>query len=162
MWLVGSKLTRSNVTFKTTSFSRLFFPINDVMCPALWRHLSPTPHQFSMFEDGGGGVTALILRKSRKSCHLRVLQPAWASRVNLSSPKRELETVNLMFTSLKTPKNSRKIFSLVVGRQFRNSSYPNANFRILESRILPWTSKVAFWRRRPDLADVNTCAVHSH
>ena len=57
-----------------------------------------------------GGLTALILGKSRKSCHLRVLQPAWASRVNLSSPKIELKTVNLMITSLKTPKNSWRIF----------------------------------------------------
>ena len=28
------------------------------------------------------------------------------------------------------------------------------------SRVLFWTSKVAFWR--PDLTDVNTCAVYSH
>ena len=39
---------------------RAFFFINDVMCPALWRHLSSLSHQFSIFEDvaggGGGGV----------------------------------------------------------------------------------------------------------
>ena len=28
------------------------------------------------------------------------------------------------------------------------------------SRVLFWTSKVAFWR--PDLTDVNTCAIYSH
>ena len=34
---------------------RAFFFINDVMCPALWRHLSSLSHQFSIFEDVGGG-----------------------------------------------------------------------------------------------------------
>ena len=45
-------------------------------------------------------------------------------------------------------------------RKWPNNFYPNANFRILESRVLFWTSKVAFWR--PDLTDVNTCAEYSH
>ena len=45
-------------------------------------------------------------------------------------------------------------------RKWPNNFYPNANFRILESRALFWTSKVAFWW--PDLTDVNTCAEYSH
>ena len=34
-------------------FRAFFSPKNDVMCSALWRHLTPTPHQFLMFEDVG-------------------------------------------------------------------------------------------------------------
>ena len=46
--------------------------------------------------------------------------------------------------------------------EMTNNFYPNANFRVLESLVLFWTSKVVFWRRRPDFTDVNTCAVYSH
>ena len=49
------KPVRSNVTISTTSFGRFFFVINDVMCRALWRHLSSLPHQFSIVGDVGGG-----------------------------------------------------------------------------------------------------------
>ena len=41
--------------------------------------------------------------------------------------------------------------------EMTNNFYPNANFRVLESLVLFWTSKVVFWRRRPDFTDVNTC-----
>ena len=56
MWLVGSKPIRSNVTIPTTSFLRVFFFFftNDVMCHALWCHLSSLPYQFSIFENMGG------------------------------------------------------------------------------------------------------------
>ena len=119
LWLVGSKPIRSNVTIQTTSFSRVFSP-KMTSCDLHYDVIyHPPPSILNVWRRGG--LTALILRKSRKSCHLRVLQPAWASRVNLSSPKIELETVNLMITSLKTPKSSRRIF-LVVGQQFRNNS----------------------------------------
>ena len=33
---------------------RRFFVTNDVMCRALWHHLSSLPHQFLIFEDVGG------------------------------------------------------------------------------------------------------------
>ena len=54
MWLVGSKSIRSNFTIPTTSFLRFFFVTNEVMCRALWHHLSSLPHQFSISEDVGG------------------------------------------------------------------------------------------------------------
>ena len=41
--------------------------------------------------------------------------------------------------------------------EMTNNFYPNANFRVLESLVLFWTSKVVFWRRRPDFTEVNTC-----
>ena len=48
--------------------------------------------------------------QATKFCHLLVLQAARASRVNLQSPIIELETVYLMFTSLKTPNEQQKNF----------------------------------------------------
>ena len=53
MWLVGSKPFRSRFQ-QWTSFSHVFFYTNDIMCHALWCHLSPLPHQFSTFEDVWG------------------------------------------------------------------------------------------------------------
>ena len=69
--------------------------------------------------------------------------PARASQVNLSSPKIELETVYLMFTSLKMlHQNSRRI-SLVLGQQFNHNigNYQiilaqTRPFRVLESCVL--------------------------
>ena len=50
---MGSTLVRSNVTIPTTSFSRVLFFTNDVMCRALWRHRSSLPHQFSILKTWG-------------------------------------------------------------------------------------------------------------
>ena len=75
MWLVGSKPIRSNVTMPTTSFlcvlchSKLvmirvkeYFCTHDVMCYALWHHLSSLPNQFLIFEDVGAfNLTTLPL-----------------------------------------------------------------------------------------------------
>ena len=105
LWLVGSK----PMVQLQQHLLRAFFPPKMTSCDLHYDVIyHPLPINSQCLKTWG--LTALILRKSRKSCHLRVLQPAWASRVNLSSPKIELETVNLMITSLKTPKNSRRFF----------------------------------------------------
>ena len=62
MWLVGSKLIRSNVTIPTISFSRLFFYKWRLMCRL---HcdiiiLSSLPRQFSTFEVVGGGQPCIF------------------------------------------------------------------------------------------------------
>ena len=116
LWLVGSK---PMLQFQQ-HLLRAFFPPQMTSCDLHYDVIyHPLPINSQCLKTWG--LTALILRKSRKSCHLRVLQPAWASRVNLSSPKIELETVNLMITSWKHRKIAEG-FSLLVGQQFRNNS----------------------------------------
>ena len=49
------------------SKSKSIFGTNDVICRAIWRHLSLYPHQFSIFDDVGGwqpGVLGLYLYKN--------------------------------------------------------------------------------------------------
>ena len=60
-------------------FRAFFSPKNDVVCPASWRHLSPTPHQFPIYEDVGvdnkyGGV-------GRYDVAILCFRVKWCSRV---------------------------------------------------------------------------------
>ena len=57
MWSVGSKPVRSNGTIPT-SFSRVFFSTNDIICCALWCHLLSLPHHILNIWRRGG-LTAL-------------------------------------------------------------------------------------------------------
>ena len=89
MWLVGSKPIKSNVTRPTTSFSRIIFCvitnlwwwsiffINDVISSALWHHLSSLPYQFSIFEDVGGGLTALWSAQTKERFTLSLTAINW-------------------------------------------------------------------------------------
>ena len=92
-----------------------------------------------------------------KSCRLRVLQ----NQLELAGSTCQVSEIELQTVSENTEWVAEGFF-LGFRPQYRKlpkNSYPNANFRVLESCVLSWTSRLVFWRRRPDLANIKMCAV---